>query len=476
MDRQNALLNLVMDTDSYKPSQWVQYPTGVTSMYSYFEARGGYSDWTVFFGLQYILKKYFTTPITVEDVEEAKAFMAQHGEPFNYEGWMYIARDLKGKLPVRIRAVPEGSVIPVLNVLMDIESTDPKVFWVVNWLETVLVRLWYPISVATNSWHIKQIIKGYLMKTSDDPEGEILFKLHDFGSRGSTSQESAMIGGASHLVNFMGSDTIAGVWMANHYYHSGMAGYSIPASEHSTITMWGKEHEVDAYRNMIKQYGGGNIFACVSDSYDIYNAAEKLWGEVLKQDVMDCKAIVVVRPDSGDPIKVVKDLLVILDNKFGHTINKKGFKVLNKVRIIQGDGIDKNDVAVILGNAFIDGYSATNIAFGMGAGLLQKDLNRDTHKFAFKCSQAVIDGKEVKVFKSPVTDSGKKSKSGKLDLEIRGVDGGTGVAVKTVQFGFATQTLLRKVYANGELLIDDNLDAIRQRSNQQPYLKDVWEA
>lgn len=473
---ENLLLSTVLDTDSYKLSHWKQYPPKTTAMYSYFESRGGYADETLFFGLQYYLKKYFTNPVLVEHVEEANEFAKLHGLPFNYEGWMYIAKDLKGKLPVVIKAVPEGSIIPTGNVLLSVESLDPKCFWVVSWFETILVRLWYPITVATNSWHIKQIIKDYLNKTSDTPD-EVSFKLHDFGSRGSSSQESAMIGGASHLVNFMGSDTIAGIWMANKYYNEKMAGFSIPAAEHSTMTMWGKDNEVEAYRNMIKQYGDGNIFACVSDSYDIFKAADEIWGQLLKKEVMDCKATIVIRPDSGNPVAVIHELLDILDRRFGSTINAKGYRVLNKVRLIQGDGIDKNDVSNILGNMLIHGYSATNVAFGMGGGLLQKNLDRDTHKFAFKCSWAKVAGKDINVFKSPVTDKVKVSKAGKQDLRLITID----AAGQNRDFVYTTRhdekntdvnkSLLETVYVNGDIVKETSFAEVRNRSNNVPYVK-----
>ena len=213
----NTIENFLIDTDSYKASHYLQYPKNTTSMFSYIESRGGEYNSTVFFGLQYYLKKYLTHRVTVEEVEEAKEFFAGHGEPFNYEGWMYIAKDLKGKLPVRIRAVPEGSVVPTHNILVSVESTDPKVFWIVSWIETMLLRVWYPITVATRSRFIKKIILEALRVSADDPEGEINFKLHDFSARGISSQETGMIGGAAHLVNFMGSDTIVGVRCANEY-------------------------------------------------------------------------------------------------------------------------------------------------------------------------------------------------------------------------------------------------------------------
>ena len=452
--------NFLIDTDSYKVSHSVQYPPGTTSMFSYIESRGGEYDETVFFGLQY-----------VEEVEEAKEFFTAHGEPFNYEGWMYIAKDLGGKLPVRIRAVPEGTVVPTHNALVTIESTDPKVFWIVSWLETMLLRVWYPINVATRSRTIKGIIMNALKQSADKPDEEIAFKLHDFGSRGVSSQESAMIGGAAHLVNFMGSDTIVGVRCANRFYGSKMAGFSIPATEHSSITSWGKENEVEAYRNVLKQFAKpGALVACVSDSYDLWNACSNLWGDALRQEVIDSGAIVVVRPDSGNPPEVVLKTVQLLDEKFGHTINTKGFKVLNNVRVIQGDGINEHSIKEILERLLEAKYSATNVAFGMGGALLQQH-NRDTLKFAMKCSHIFVGEKSVDVFKDPVTDSGKRSKRGRLDLVWVHTYQGHGrdcYELTTVKLGdneiARKDTAMRTVYENGELLIDDNFDVIRSRA------------
>ena len=302
--------NLILMTDSYKSSQYKQYQEGSSQLFSYVESRGGIYPDTIFFGLQYYLKKYLCKPITVEDVEEANEVFKIHGVDFNYEGWMYIARDLKGKLPVRIRSVPEGTKVPISNILMSLESTDPKAFWVVSWLETLLLKVWYPTTVATQSYYLRKLIYDSLVKTSDSPDAEIDFKLHSFGYRGVSSEESAAIGGMSELLSFKGTDTIAGLLCARDYYNAGICGFSINASEHSTITSWTKEHEVDAYRNMIKQFGRpGSIFACVSDSFDIYNAISELWGTELKEEVIKCGATLVIRPDSGEPTEVVPKCL-----------------------------------------------------------------------------------------------------------------------------------------------------------------------
>jgi nicotinamide phosphoribosyltransferase len=471
--------NFLIDTDSYKVSHYLQYPPGTTSMFSYIESRGGEYNKTVFFGLQYYLKKYLTHRVTVEEVEEAKIFFEAHGEPFNYEGWMYVATELKGKLPVRIRAVPEGSVVPTHNILVSIESTDPKAFWAVSWIETMLLRVWYPINVATRSHTIRQIILAALEKSADDPQAEINFKLHDFGSRGVSSQESAMIGGAAHLVNFMGSDTIVGVRCANKYYNTPMSAFSIPAMEHSSVTSWGRENEVEAYRNMLRKTGKpGGIIACVSDSYDLWNACTHLWGEQLKAEVIASGATVVIRPDSGNPPEVVLKTVQLLAEKFGYTVNKKGYHVLNTVRVIQGDGINEHTIQEILDVLLAAGYSASNIAFGMGGALLQQH-NRDTLKFAMKCSHIyrTVDGKEISVdvFKDPVTDHGKVSKAGRLDLISAvtfGEDGTRHTNYETVQLldnqiQHPAWSAMRIVYENGEVLTEYTLDEIRARAREE---------
>lgn len=463
--------NLILRADSYKFSHYLQYPEGTEGYFGYIESRGGEYDDTVFFGLQIFLKKYLTKPITQENIDEAEEFSTLHGVPFNKEGWEYILKEYDGYIPVTIKAAPEGSVIPVLNALVTVEVTDPKVFWVGSYLETALLRaVWYPTTVATVSYNCKKIIMDYLKKTSDDPEGQIAFKLHDFGARGVSSAESAEIGGAAHLINFMGSDTVEGVWTANKYYDIEMAGFSIPASEHSTITCWGKESEVDAYRNMLKQYAKpGALIAVVSDSYDIYNAAEKLWGETLKQEVIDSEAIVVIRPDSGDPKTVVLKLLNILGEKFGYKVNAKGYDVLNNVRVIQGDGITIDTIEEILEVITKEGWSADNVAFGMGGGLLQMN-NRDTMKFAMKCSAIKINGEWRDVFKDPVTDKGKVSKRGRISLfensqSYKRYD--TKENIRSWTDGWLdehTKEVLVPVYKNGKLLKEYTFAEVRENA------------
>jgi len=445
-----------------------QYPAGTTGVYSYIESRGGRYDSTVFFGLQAFIKEYLLEPITQSDIDIADEILTAHGEPFNRAGWQYILDKHMGYLPVVIRAVPEGTVVPVKNVLATIENTDPECFWLTTWLETALLRaIWYPTTVATQSWKIRQVILDALEKTGDP--SLIDFKLHDFGARGVSSLESAAIGGAAHLVNFMGSDTISGVLYAREYYDAGVAGFSIPAAEHSTITSWGRNNEVKAYENMLKQFAKpGSIVAIVSDSYDIYNAVDKLWGEELRQQVIDSGATVVIRPDSGDPDVVCRQLVQKLDAKFGSTVNSKGFKVLNNVRLIQGDGVNENTIRTILGSFQAYGYSADNIAFGMGGALLQQ-VDRDTQRFAMKCSSALINGEWVDVQKDPVTDSGKKSKAGRVTLWKSGGEWVSAVNQPTGWYDRATgnfANVLEEVYRDGKLIQEIDFATVRANARK----------
>lgn len=457
------LNSLILNTDSYKFSHYLQMPPGTAGQFSYIESRGGEHDATLFFGLQIFLKEYLSKPVIMKDVEDARLFTEAHGVPFNADGWYSLIKKHNGILPIRIRAVEEGTVVPVSNVLVTLENTDPEFYWITSYLETALLRaIWYPTTVATVSWNIKQIIKGYLDETGD-PAG-LAFKLHDFGARGVSSFESAGIGGCAHLVNFMGSDTVTGVLYAKKYYNEPMAAFSIPAAEHSTITSWGRENEAKAYENMVKQFAKpGSILAVVRDSYDIMAACD-IWGTTLKQQIINSGATVVIRPDSGDPATVVLDVVRRLDSHFGSVVNDKGYRVLNYVRVIQGDGINEASIRGILMNLKFAGYSADNVAFGMGGALLQH-MNRDTQKFAMKCSAAEINGEWVDVYKEPVGDSSKKSKKGRITL-VR-TDKGEIKTARTEGMCWLGQTeLLETVWEDGKLIKDLDFATIRANSNK----------
>ncbi len=454
--------NPILNIDSYKASHYLQYPPKTEYVSSYIESRGGkYAD-GVFFGLQIFLKQYLRQPITAEHISEAEAVLTGHGLPFCRENWQYILRTHKGYLPLRIQAVPEGYVIPTQNVLCQVINTDPQCGWLTSYVETAMLRaVWYPMTVATISWHCRQVIYRYLQQTADSTDG-IDFKLHDFGARGVSSYESAAIGGLAHLVNFKGTDTLPALLLARQCYGEAMAGFSIPAAEHSTMTAWGQANEKAAYENMLDTFAGaGKLVAVVSDSYDLWHAVDKIWGEALREKVENNGGTVVIRPDSGDPVRTTLEVVERLMDKFGYRLNSKDYRLLpDYIRVIQGDGINAESLENILQTLKNNRISADNVAFGMGGALLQK-LNRDTMRFAMKASYARVDGRWRDVFKDPVTDSGKRSKRGRLAL-IKSEKGGYQTIREENLNGRRNE--LQVVFENGRLKADWSLQEVRRRA------------
>lgn len=462
--------NILLLSDSYKVSHYRQYPPGTQKVYSYFEARGGYAQEVMFYGLQYFLKRYLRgNVITEEKIQYAKEIFNPHffGDStlFNEKGWRNLLKKYGGTLPVRIKAVPEGVSVPVGNALMVIENTDLEFYWLTNYLETLLVETWYGCTVGTLSREIKKVINGYLEETGDS--SGLPFKLHDFGFRGVSSPESAAIGGSAHLVNFLGTDTVLSLILAKEFYGAKtIAGHSIPAAEHSTITAWGQDNEVQACRNMLIQFPTGYV-AVVSDSYDIYHTCKQIWGKELKQMVLDRNGVLVVRPDSGEPTLAIPKLLEILGDAFGYVINDRNYKVLNpNVRMIWGDGINFQSITAILEEMKQKGWSADNIAFGMGGALLQR-LDRDTHMFAFKCCYAHINGKEVDVSKNPVDTPWKKSKKGKLTLaKVRTEEGEQYATIRESELNrlYVIKEVLVPVFENGKILKEYTFEEVRENA------------
>lgn len=456
--------NLILNSDSYKTSHWVQYPAGSEYMSSYVEARRGDYD-VVFFGLQAFIKEYLSKPITQQDIDEAELVIQAHGLTFNRAGWELLFKKHGGYLPLRIEAVAEGSIVPVSNVVCQVVNTDPEFYWLPSYIETALLRaIWYPSTVASVSRYCKGIIKDALEKSADTLES-LPFKLHDFGARGASSFESVALGSLAHLVNFSGTDSMTALVAASRWYgmDKDMPAFSIPAAEHSTMTAWGRDGETAAFANMIEQFGGKDkAFSVVSDSYDLWNAIDNIWGDTLKEDVKNMGGTLVIRPDSGEPTKVVREALERLAVKFGTTTNSKGYKVLPEyVRIIQGDGISAQTLSKIVDAIMNAGFSAENITFGMGGGLLQQ-VNRDTMSWAMKASAISINGEWKEIYKDPITSHSKRSKKGVLAL-IKGSDGSL-KTIKANELKAGTDNLLRDVFIDGKLLIDDSLTVIRKRA------------
>lgn len=418
INTQGITNNFILNTDSYKLSHFGFEEPGTNKMISYIEAReGGLYNSTVFFGLQIFIKKYLDgLVITRSMVDQAQLVVEQHGLPFNRKGWDYIVNEKSGRLPIRINAVREGTVLPVGNVLVTIENTDPECAWLVSYLETALLRaVWYGTTVATRAYMFKKLLTRFHQETGD--VSEVDFKFIDFGSRGASSKESSEIAGAAHQISFLGTDNIVGILAAMEYYECNeVPSFSIPASEHTVTILWTAEREKDFFRHALKVYGGeGKMVSIVSDTYSMDNAL-KIWGEDLKDEVLASGGQVVIRPDSGDPTKQVLNAVKTLEKYYGSTLNEKGYAVLNPaVRVIQGDGITLDKTEEILQTLKDNGYSASNVTFGCGGFLLQ-DLTRDTLRFAMKGCYAEVNGEPREIRKVVETDPTKASKAGDITL------------------------------------------------------------
>ncbi len=471
------------DTDSYKLTHHPQYPEDADAMISYFASRGGKYDRIMNYGLQLVVKEYMLQRITRRQARNMVAWAREHLGG-NMTDDLEIALDkviteLDGRLPIRIRNAPEGLMIPIKNVLFTIETSIPGREWfsLVSYFEAKLVRVWSPSTVATTSYYVRQAIMEALEKSCDNPETVINFLFHDFGNRGTGGMEVSAFAGSGHLVSFMGTDTLPAVMAVEFGYNMKMAGFSIPATEHSTTTMHGRHGEIQLVTQMFDNYAKpGAIFATVIDSYDALYFVREI-APLFKQRLIESGAKWVFRPDSGDPIEMPVKVMLELAKVFGYTINKKGYKVLNNVGVIQGDGITPDQIPMILARVMEEGFSAENIAFGMGGGLLQKN-NRDTHKFALKCCAVRINGEWVDVYKDPATydenwekvevESFKKSQGGRLELIYNYSNG----EYRTVRLEEAErlveegpwQMMLETTYENGYIVRDMNFEEVRRNA------------
>lgn len=464
--------NLATSTDSYKASHAGyaegdsvgQFPKGTTFTSYYIEARTENEE-LIAAGLN-LVAKILEQGITLAKVERANLLYRSHfgREIFNYEAWKRIATEFGGKLPIDLWAVPEGTVIPSKTAIAVVENTHPDYPWLPGNLETFILRgVWYPTTVATKSNKCLKVLKKYLDMTSDlkDDAYNMVLKtrLHDFGARGATAEEAAAIGGLAHLYNFIGTDTVEALILAQDLYNVHCAGFSIPAREHSTTISY--SNEMDAYINSIKLYGKGP-YSCVMDSTDYEKAVEQVCIE-LKDMIIGEGGTFVFRPDSGNMIDNIMFTLNMLGKHFGYTRNDKGYKVLpDCVRIIQGDDINSaDDIERVLSWMEVHKWSSENIAFGMGGGLLQK-VNRDTHKFAMKLSAICTNGEWRGVRKCPKGAEWKASKMGRLRT-IRKKDG-TFETIDILEERTVPGSLeMFKFIQNGKLGYTDKLEDIRKR-------------
>ena len=457
----------IRDTDSYKfgHGKQTKHLKGmrIVGNHAYFEARKGakYTK-SAWFGLQCLLASLQGSVITKASVDYLERDVNAHIGPGTFDRTMfdYIIEKHGGRLPLQFDSAPEGSVIPVGNVLFTVTNTDPACADLVSYIETFISRVWYLLTTCTISKSVKSKLIKALQKSSDNPD-QVLFMLHDFMARGVSSPETAALGGVSHLVNYRGTDTFIALGLARDIYMCQLAGYSVNATQHSCMTAGGPEGEFEIIKNIIELYPTG-IVSMVLDSYDLKAAVLHVC-TALKDLVLARDGKFVVRPDSGHPPDVILWVFQTLWEHFGGTINSKGFKVLNpKVGCIYGDGLTEDMIELCL-QTLIDHGFETSCVYGMGGGLGQKS-NRDTQRCAYKTSAVQTeDGEWHDVFKDPASGD-KKSKAGRLKLiKLEG----EWMTVRLDDPAYATYPdELVTVFRDGEITHAWTLDEIRARADE----------
>lgn len=461
-------VNPLEDADEYKlAGHLAMIPKGTTKSVLYLIARGGELPYAQLFNLQGVVKQFLIGKFfTQADLDEITERRKTEGRPFYPEMWQYILDKYDGHLPIRIKAVKEGKKISLNNVLATIESTDDKCAGLPGQLETILMRVWHGSTVCVKSSYINQITNEYLELTSDNPEAARPYMLNDFGSRSAPNREAAAVGGAAHLLNGRGSDTGLGERYLKQFYNAMKHRTlydSVTATEHSVMTPYGPAGEVRRVGEILDLFPTG-ILSIVGDSYDIYNFTENIIGGVYRDRIAARIGKVVVRPDSGDPLVVVPKLLNILAEKFGHSVNRKGYKVLSPcVGIIFGDGMDLFSIRRLYALLKDLGWAAENVVVGMGGGLIQK-VNRDTQLFAIKLCAQTRDGVEYDIYKNA---PGKNSHRGHPALVYR-EELGKYDTIRKSDLVFPLVDDLELVSENGILYRDMTYDEISEYS-QTPY-------
>ena len=480
--------------DFYKSDHIRQYPDGTTEVYSNFTPRGKHTsrtieeDKVVFFGLQYFIKDFLIETWNEEFFKKPKEqVVLKYKRRMDYSlgkdainmAHIEALHDL-GYLPIKIKALPEGMRVPRGIPVLTIVNTHPDFFWLTNYIETILSSyLWKAITSATTAFEYKKLLTQYATQTGSSMDF-VNFQAHDFSFRGMSSYQDAVVSGAAHLTSFYGTDTVPAIDFLEDYYEVNveeeMVGCSVPATEHSVMSMAMEHDEINTFRRLLNDIYPKGTISILSDTWDFWRVITNYVVE-LKECILKRDGKLVIRPDSGDPVKIVagdpnahknspeyKGVIECLWDIFGGSITKKGYKMLDShIGVIYGDSVNLDITKSILQALEKKGFASGNIVFGVGSHTYQY-VTRDNLGFAIKATSGVVNGKRRDIFKNPKTDSGiKKSAKGLLRVEC---ENGSLVLYDQQSEKEEKQGLLKEVFLNGKLLKTTSLSSIKKRLNK----------
>lgn len=470
-------INPMLETDCYKFDHRRQYPTGTEYIQSNWTPRGSRIDGidsVMVFGTQAFvinLDNKFRDNFFNRDVEEVCAEYQNRLDMMlgpNDIGTDHIrALHELGYLPLRFRCIPEGTEVPLRIPMLTVENTHPDFFWLVNYIETMAsAELWHPMTSATTAFHLRKMLDRYAEQTSSVPE-MVDFQAHDFSFRGLSSVYAAAASGAAHLLSFAGTDSVPAIDWAKYYYGGNPVGLSVAATEHSVMSAGGAMSEAETFERLLHLYPGG-IVSVVSDTWDLWHVLTEIVPD-LKDQIMTRDGKLVIRPDSGDPVKILcgdpdagihqpayKGVIELLWEEFGGTVNDKGFRELDShIGAIYGDSITYERAEQICLRLAAKGFATTNVVLGVGSFTYQY-VTRDTFGFAMKATWAQIDGEGRNLFKDPATDDGlKKSARGRLAVFEDTEGEFVLIEEASLEIENHSNNMLRVVFEDGKFDLDD---------------------
>lgn len=488
--------------DFYKISHRRMYPKNTEAVYSTWIARKSYMPGvtrTVAFGFQRFVVKYlqdymeenFFSRDLNEVVEEYDRIITNTlgGLPDHDH---IIALHRLGYLPLRIKALPEGTLVPLRVPSLTIENTLSEFFWLTNYVESLMSsELWTASTSATIAYEYRKLLDLYALKTNPEGVDIVAFQGHDFSMRGMSSIESGCASGIGHLLSFSGTDTIPAIIEAERYYGADveleLVGTSVPASEHSVVSATGPEGELESFRRILTEVHPSGIVSLVSDTYNLWETVKDILGVALHDEIMSRDGKCVCRPDSGSPVDILcgtvdqngilplipttdeeKGVVQLLWEAFGGTVSSTGYKVLDPhVGVIYGDSITLDKARQICERLEAKGFASTNVILGIGSFTFQYQT-RDTFGTAMKATWVQIDGVEHNIYKDPITDDGmKKSLTGRV-VVTRDFEGDIFVIdglnkEDQEMYEQSGPSLLEDLFIDGELVRVDTFANIRER-------------